>query len=387
MKILIHIPQLIYGGAEKVLVDFTNYLVGKGHDVEILETYEKGFLKSEFVEGVKFNAICSKEYTEKYYVSLEDIKKERNILKKIKLIAKKVFITCVGYEKLAVRFTKKFYNDKEFDIAINYLETQSPKFILENISAKKYLQWIHTDVSKSDELEFLKDEKICAKIDKFICVSKYSKKQFENKYLNLSLNTEVIYNFYNSKKIIELANSKKNIYSDEFFYILSVGRLVDAKGYARALEVFSKLKTEGFKFKYYIIGDGILKDKLLSQINELGLTDEVKLLGIKENPYPYIKQCDLFLLPSLFEGFPTVTIEALILNKYILATEVAGIHEQIYSTNLGKVVENNEISLYEGLKTEINNGKTKEVKKEFSLDIIDNNWNYDKFLSFCAELE
>lgn len=60
MRFLIQIPQLIYGGAEKVLVSFANDLVSRGHEVEILESYEKGFLKPQFDSRVTFNAICSK---------------------------------------------------------------------------------------------------------------------------------------------------------------------------------------------------------------------------------------------------------------------------------------------------------------------------------------
>ena len=68
MKFLIQIPQLIFGGAEKVLVSFANELAAHGHDVTILETYEKGYLKPQFDSRVRFDAICSKAYTEKYYL-------------------------------------------------------------------------------------------------------------------------------------------------------------------------------------------------------------------------------------------------------------------------------------------------------------------------------
>ena len=70
MTFLIQIPQLIFGGAEKVLVSFTKCLVEHGHDVEVLETYERGLLRDQFDPRVHFSAICSKAYTAKYYASL-----------------------------------------------------------------------------------------------------------------------------------------------------------------------------------------------------------------------------------------------------------------------------------------------------------------------------
>lgn len=350
MKFLIHIPQLIYGGAEKVLVDFSNYLVEKGHEVQIIETYERGLLKSEFNSKVVFDSICSKEYTNKFYVSLDDILKEKNMIKKIQKAFKKIFITIAGYERLATILAKKRYKGKEFDAAINYLEIQSPNFIIKCISASKYLQWIHTDISKTNGIEFAdKQMNLYKELDNIICVSKTSKKSFDDMYAELKDKTKVIYNFYNSEKIKSMSKGDKVFYDDEF-NILSVGRLVEAKGYERAIDVFHKLKQEGYDFRWSIIGEGILREKLEEKIKSLGLKNNIKLLGIKENPYPYIKQCDLFFLPSLYEGFPTVTIEAKILEKTVLATEVSGIKEQIISKRNGLIVKNDNEHIYKELK-------------------------------------
>lgn len=101
MKFLIQIPQLIYGGAEKVLVSFANDLVAQGHAVEVLETYEKGFLRPQFDLRVTFHAICGKEYTEKYYASLEDIRKEKNFARTLKKCGKLTFSKLVGYRRFA----------------------------------------------------------------------------------------------------------------------------------------------------------------------------------------------------------------------------------------------------------------------------------------------
>ena len=90
MKFLIQIPQLIYGGAEKVLVNFANYLVDKGHTVEILEIYDRGYLKPQFDNRVKFDVICSNDFTKKNYVSFDEIKSEHNVIKLLIKIIKKI---------------------------------------------------------------------------------------------------------------------------------------------------------------------------------------------------------------------------------------------------------------------------------------------------------
>lgn len=387
MKFLIHIPQLIYGGAEKVLVDFANYLVEKGHEVEVVETYERGFLKSEFNAKVTFNSICSNQYTKKYYVSFDEILKEKNIFKKLKKILKKIFITIVGYERLAYYFAKKKYKNKKFDVAINYLETQSPKFIIKSIKANKYLQWIHIDISKVRDIYFIdKQAKLYKKLDNIICVSKVAKSSFDERYIELRKKTVVIYNFYNVDKIRKMSEGER-IFNSNDFNILSVGRLVEQKGYERAIEVFYRLKQEGYKFKWYIIGDGILKKSIQKKINKLELSENICLLGIKENPYPYIRQCNLFFLPSLYEGFPTVTIEAKVLEKPVLSTEVSGIKEQIINGETGIIVDNNELSIYFELKSILKNTNSiKSFSSKNGLEnIINNNKKYKRIISLLEK--
>ena len=91
MKFLIQIPQLIFAGAEKVLVSFANELVARGHEVEILESYEKGDLKPQFDSRVTFHCICSNEYTRKYYASLTEVCEEKRFIKKIEKCSKLIF--------------------------------------------------------------------------------------------------------------------------------------------------------------------------------------------------------------------------------------------------------------------------------------------------------
>ena len=107
MRFLIQIPQLIYGGAEKVLVNFADELVSRGHDVTVLEIYEKGFLKPQFDSRVHFDAICSREYTEKYYASLSDIKAEKAFAKKLRKCCKLAFSKLVGYRRFAEKLAAK----------------------------------------------------------------------------------------------------------------------------------------------------------------------------------------------------------------------------------------------------------------------------------------
>lgn len=382
MRFLIHIPQLIYGGAEKVLVNFANCLVDNGHYVEILETYEKGYLKPQFNEKVVFNAICSNEYTNKYYSSLSDIKSEKRFIKNITNCFKLIFSKIVGYRRFAEKLCAKYYSDKKFDVAINYLEIESPDFILNHIVADKCLQWIHTDVSMYPRENFDRFYNGYFKMDNIICVSNTAKESFCKLYPQLSEKVSVIYNFFDVEDIIK--KSKESIdFENEQFTLLSIGRLIEAKAYPRAINIVKKLVDEGYEFKWYIIGEGADRPVIEELIDKYNLQNIVILLGIKDNPYPYIKKCDLFFLPSLYEGFPTVTIEAKILNKPVLATDVSGIREQIVDGKHGIVAHNDEESIYTSLKYLLDNqALVQQLSDNSDMErVLNNNTKYEKFLN------
>lgn len=344
MKILIQIPQLIFGGAEKVLVSFANELVARGHQVEVLETYEKGLLKDQFDKKVSFSAICSNNYTEKYYASPAQIR--QNPLK----IFKWLFSKAVGYRRFAEKLAAKHYQDQEFDVAINYLEIDSPAFLLEHIRAKKYIQWVHTDVARMDDpsaadrmLPFWE------RMDGVICVSQVAIESFRQRYPSLSHKTHLIYNFFDTKQILA-KGAEPYTFEGIRPALLSVGRMTEPKQYLRFLDVLAWMRDEGFEFSWHVLGDGIQRPQIEAKIKDLDLSDRVFLHGLTDNPYKYMKNCDLFVLPSGWEGFPTVTVEAKILGCPVLATDVAGIREQLTHGETGWIVDNDHEAIYKGLK-------------------------------------
>ena len=108
------------------------------------------------------------------------------------------------------------------------------------------------------------------------------------------------------------------------------------------------------------------------------------LHGLTDNPYKYMKACDLFVLPSGWEGFPTVTVEAKILGCPVLATDVAGIREQLRHGETGWIVENDKVAIYEGLKHLINNPSILlSLEANSGMDSTCNN-NYNAFIELIS---
>lgn len=380
MKFLIYIPQLIFGGAEKVLVNFANDLVSRGHQAEVLELYEKGRLKPQFDERVTFDAICSKAYTEKYYASLAQV------CKKPLLIGKLIFSKLVGYRRFAEKLAARRYAAREFDAAINYLEIESPEFLLEHVKAKKYIQWIHIDVENLENpAEHDHHLPAWEKMDSVVCVSQVAVDSFVKRYPTLGDKTHLIYNFFDESAIKKQAEEPCDLPGLKPS-LLSVGRMTEQKKYLRFLDVLARLRDEGYEFSWHVLGEGAQRKEIEEKIRLLHLENRVYLHGLTDNPYKYMANCDLFVLPSGWEGFPTVTVEAKVLNCPVLATDVAGIQEQMLHGKTGWVVDNTEGAIYEGLKYLLQNPELREALRSCEgIEIVcRNEEKYDKFCKLCC---
>ena len=168
--------------------------------------------------------------------------------------------------------------------------------------------------------------------------------------------TEVQYNVLDENEIIE--KSKENISEIKVttdFKMVTVGRLIPVKGYDRLLRCIKKLKDDGLNFQLWIIGDGDERVNLKNYIKNNKLDDYVKLLGFQDNPYKFIRQSDLFVCSSIAEGFSTVATEAIILEKPIITTDCSGMKELFGEYKCGIITNNDDESLYKGLKEVLEN--------------------------------
>ena len=142
--------------------------------------------------------------------------------------------------------------------------------------------------------------------------------------------TEVIYNPISSSKILSLSEEKSSIKLDsKFFNIVSVGRLAYEKDYRTAILSIAKLKKKIRNIKYYILGEGDLKEELLRYSKSLDLNDNIIFTGHLKNPYPIMKNANVLLLTSLYEGFSNVILESLALNTPVVATDSPGGNKEI----------------------------------------------------------
>ena len=157
----------------------------------------------------------------------------------------------------------------------------------------------------------------------------------------------VVNNLMDDQRIYSLSLEPQNItpVADKI-NLICVARFHHQKGLDRLIKAYAKVKDA---YHLVIIGDGELKEELYKLAKDLNVFDDIEWLGMRANPYADIRASELFVLPSLYEGYPTITVESLISDTPILALEVAGVKEQIVKPEYGWVVENSEEALTEKL--------------------------------------
>ena len=136
-------------------------------------------------------------------------------------------------------------------------------------------------------------------------------------------NTSTIYNPIDTISILKLSNEECNIKASNSLNIISIGRLTYQKGYDLLIPIISKLIKKGLDIHLYLLGEGSERSKLEQIIKEEHISNHIHLLGYIKNPYPIMKQMDLFVCSSRSEGYSLVIAEALTLSPFaVLLSEI-----------------------------------------------------------------
>lgn len=248
--------------------------------------------------------------------------------------------------------------DKEYDVAIGFLELWADVFLNERIKAKKKISWVHVDYEKAHMYPGI-DRKMFAKSDVIVHVSDECLKNFVKSFPELEDRCVFIENILTKNFLLTRSSKNKVTHpsiNHENFNLLSVCRLaIDHKGLDRGIKAIRRLLDEGFKLSWYIVGDGPDKEELLKMISNNSLEKNIFLLGQMECPYPIFSDFDAFFLPSRFEGKPMAVTESMMLGLPPIVAEYASANEQISHDVDGYIAKNSEDGIYESLKYICNN--------------------------------
>lgn len=226
-----------------------------------------------------------------------------------------------------------------YDLAISFLTPH--RIVAEKVKAKKKIAWIHTDYTRV-WVDAEEELKVWQKYDYVASISGDVTNTFLQVFPSLAPKIVEIENTLSPtfvRKRAELQNVDKEIRHEGTITLLSVGRFSDAKNYDNVPDICKRLINETkLNIKWYIIGYGGDEDLIRQKIKEAGMEDHVILLGKRSNPYPYIKNCDIYVQPSRYEGKSVTVREAQMLCKPVVVTNYPTAPSQIRSGVDGVIV-------------------------------------------------
>jgi|SRR5690625_841367 len=379
--------RMMMGGIEKALISMLEQIPKEKFDVTLLVVNSGGELFDKIPSYVKVKNVFDRK--RRIAETVCNFIISGRIIRAFSVILN-AFLLKYG-EKSEFKESLRCSNtmpieDSEFDVAISYCSPLSLPvvYVVKNLVAKKKMLWIHSDlgdlVTEGSPVLVKKLRKYYKLYDNILCVSHHALKEFNKAFPNLPTKITVFYNIMDKSKIVQLSKESGS-FNDSFkgIRILTTGRLSVEKGQEIIPKILSRLLEDGYNVRWYCIGNGPILEQLESKIKDYHLEKNLILLGIKQNPYPYFKDCDLYVQPSLEEAYCITVAEARALHKPIIATNT-GASEQIIHEKTGLVVEFDEIQIYKSIKRLLDDHSLKErLIQNLGLETIDTTTEMEKF--------
>lgn len=278
---------------------------------------------------------------------------------------------------------------ENYDYAISFLHNGRRNsiygcvqdFVLNRIKASEKIAFIHCDY-RNCGANNTANNRLIEKFDKIVACSDGCRRAFESVLPDLKNKCTTVCNFHNYDEIRNLAEENTYIYDTNYINIVLVARLSREKGIERALNAVSKAVNKGFLVKLHIVGGGNLYNELVDLSRDLGIADNVVFYGSRDNPYRYIKNADLFLLPSYHEAAPMVIDESRCLGVPVLATETTSSRDMITDKGCGWVCGNTQEDLDKALSDILSDKKSLlELKDKLKCIEVNNDKAKEQFNS------
>lgn len=252
---------------------------------------------------------CSDKY-DMYYCSLDgpirDILDKRNI-------------KFIPINKLSIKEVREIIKKYEIDIvhAHDFKASLIASFLDVKVISHLHCDYNMLSFSKVIGMVYSVIQK---RFDKIVVVSNeiLESASFRKKIVN---KTSVISNVLDSKVII----NKSNEFDTSDYDLIFVGRLIPLKQPLLFIDMVNELKKSNSNIKACMIGNGELYDVCKNKIINDNLEDNIDLLGFKDNPFPYVKNSKVAVLPSTYEGMPMSVIESMILGTIVVNSGVGGL--------------------------------------------------------------
>lgn len=358
-KILFIMPSMFIGGAERSLLGLLEAIDYTQYDVSLFLYRHEGEFLAYIPDQVNLLPPM-KEYGT-FDVPIRSLLFSRRwrfgLARLISKAALKTHCLISGEKKgvwMSMQYTARYLLPLlpeipgEYDLGVMFLGVADP--LIHKVKAKKKVTWCHTDYDTLYPNKGM-DRKTYEAVDHVVFVSDACREKMTRVYPALTDKTRVIENILGEKLLLQQAEVpvKDMPHLDDGYRLLSIGRFSEAKNFDNVPDICKSLLDAGLHVKWYLIGYGGDEELIRQKILEAGMEEHVILLGKKENPYPYIKACDLYVQPSRYEGKCVTVREAQTLGKPVVITRYATSSSQLEDGVDGVVVPMDNEGCAEGI--------------------------------------
>lgn len=331
-KILIFSQAMELGGAETALLGLLDAIDYEKYSVDLFLMRHSGELLKYIPKNVNLLPE-NKKYASLAIPISTLIKKGQFKIAFLRLFAKILAalktnqLGVIGNNAIGLEYSHKYtrcvmpkISDTEYDLAISFLTPHY--FVDKKVKAKCKIAWIHTDYSYI-KIDTKSELKMWNKFDKIISVSDDVTNSFIKTFPSLKEKVMLIENIISKNYVNSLVGEfsvDDEMPKNKTINLLSIGRFCDAKNFDNVPKICKLIRDTGLNIKWYLIGFGVDEALIRQKIAEQNMQDYVIILGKKENPYPYIKACDIYVQPSRYEGKSVAVREAQMLNKPVVIT-------------------------------------------------------------------
>ena len=381
IKLLFVIDSLGCGGAEKSLVSLLPLLNKKKYEIHLWILERGGVFESLLPDNVTILSKPRYSLSEKIKLHIAQLLFSL-VLRKNAFIQKhehgaETYWKCVGW---AFKVPEENY-----DVAIAYQQGFPTYLVATKINARRKIAWINADIF-SVGYNPVFNAKYYTKFDVIVPVSKKLEEILSRYYFHFSNKFHCVYDIINPDIIKKQASEvlDKQFFRGNTITIVTTGRLALPKNHILAVKTAKILRDRGVDFKWFFIGEGSERSRIENLIKEYALSDQVILLGMRSNPYPYMARCDVYVQTSSYEGFGLTIAEAKILGKPVVSTNFDVVHDQLkhgengltaemtpesVADNIIRLLEDNDLrnQIVANVKREKNTTYVTEVKKVESL--------------------
>lgn len=380
-KIFITAHSMEIGGAERSLLGLHENIDYKKYQVDLFLLRHSGELITSVPKEVNLLPECLSYST--MGIPIREALKKRQFrvvlgrihgwmrakrrVKKLKLSRDNNIFN--EYSHKYTMWTMPNMSDKVYDLAVSFMAPHY--YVIGKVKAKKKVAWIHTDYS-TFQVDWQSEAVMWGQYDRIISLSDKVTDSFLAVFPKLKEKVVVIENImpmHYVEKLVNACSVEEEIPKFDGINLLSIGRFSYPKNFDNIPEICKLILKKEEKIRWYIIGFGGDEMLIRRQIESTGMQEHVFILGKKDNPYPYIKACDIYVQPSRYEGKSIAVREAQMLGKLTIITNYATAASQLRDGYDGVIVPRDNIGCANGIYEVIKNEEMRDyicqnMKKE-----------------------